>query len=86
MTLVGTTLTLWIDDSGAPERFVWEGRRFRVTDTPTPLDFEIGLLTHLAGAPNGWRLQGTDDNGESLMFDIAQLAAGREWHVTRTYR
>jgi len=86
MTLVGTSIALWTSERGVPERFVWEGERFRVTDTPTPLDFEIGLLTHFTVIPIGWRLQGTDERGESLMFDIAQVEAGREWHVVRTYR
>jgi hypothetical protein len=86
MMLVSATLTLWTSETGVPERFVWEGRRFRVSDTPTSLDFEIGLFTHLAALPVGWRLQGTDEDGESLMFDIAQMAPGHEWHVIRTYR
>ena len=63
-----------------------EGKRFRVTDTPTPLDFEIGLLTHFTVIPVGWRIQGTDESGDSLVFDIGQFAADRDWHVIRTYR
>lgn len=86
MMLVSATLTLWTSDAGVPERFVWEGRRFRVTDTPTPLEFELGLFTHLEGLPIGWRVQGTEEDGDSLMFDIAQFATGSAWHVIRTYR
>ncbi|HEX3678537.1 MAG TPA: hypothetical protein VHU90_02350 [Galbitalea sp.] len=86
MTLLDKVVTVWTSEQGVPERFVWEGERFRVTDTPTPLEFEIGLITHVSAIPVGWRLQGTDEHGESLMFDIGQLAASREWHVIRTYR
>jgi hypothetical protein len=86
MTLVATSVTLWTNEQGVPERFVWEGERFRVTDTPTPVEFEIGLLTHFTVGPIGWRLQGTNERGDSLMFDIGQFAAGHEWHVIRTYR
>jgi hypothetical protein len=86
MTLLDKAVTVWTSEHGVPERFVWEGERFRVTDTPTPLEFEIGLITHVSVVPIGWRLQGTDEHGESLMFDIGQFAAGREWHVIRTYR
>ena len=86
MTLVGTSITLWASERGVPERFVWEGKRFRVTDTPTPLEFEMGLLTHFTVVPMGWRMQGTDERGESLMFDIGQFTADRGWHVLRTYR
>ena len=86
MTLVSTPIVLWTGERGIPERFVWEGRRFRVTDTPTPLEFEIGLLTHFTVVPMGWRMQGTDEGGETLVFDIGQFAADRDWHVIRTYR
>ena len=86
MTLVGTSLTLWAGEHGVPERFVWEGKRYRVTDTPTPLEFEVGLITHLAGLPAGWRCQGTDESGESLIFDIARYSDAHEWHVVHTYR
>ena len=86
MTLVGTSITLWTSERGIPERFVWEGKRFRVTDTPTPLDFEIGLLTHFTVIPVGWRIQGTDESGDCLMFDIGRFAVDRDWHVLRTYR
>jgi hypothetical protein len=86
MTLLDKAVTVWTSAQGVPERFVWEGERFQVTDTPTPLEFEIGLITHVTAIPVGWRLQGTDEHGDSLMFDIGQFAGGREWHVIRTYR
>ena len=86
MTLVSTSLTVWTSEHDVPDRFVWKGTRYRVTDTPTPLDFEIELLTHIAAIPNGWRLQGTDEDGESVVFDLVQFGADPEWHVMHTYR
>jgi hypothetical protein len=86
MTLVGTSLTLWTGAQGVPERFVWEGRRYRVTDTPTPLEFELSVITHPVVIPTGWRCQGTDESGDSLIFDIARYSSADEWHVIRTYR
>jgi hypothetical protein len=85
MSLVGTTVTLWTDVHGVPEGFVWDGKRYRVTDTPTPLDFDLALITHLLAIPTGWRFQGTDESGDSLVFDIACYADAREWHVVRIY-
>jgi hypothetical protein len=85
MTMLGTSLTLWMSERDVPERFVCDGKRYRVTDTPTPLEFEIGLLTHVTVIPVGWRLQGTDETGDSLMFDIGRFSAGLDWHVIRTY-
>jgi hypothetical protein len=86
MTIVGTSLTLWTSERGVPERLVWEGKRYWVTDTPTPLEFDLGLVTHIANIPTGWRLQGTDEVGDSVMFDIGCFAEDRGWHVLHTYR
>ena len=85
MTLVSTTITVWTDVNGIPQRFVWEGARYRVTDTPTPLVFEPWQVTHPAAMPNGWRLQGTNGSGESLIFDLVERTAGSEWHALHTY-
>jgi hypothetical protein len=86
MTAVGQSVIVWTGKHGVPERFVWEGKRFRVSDTPTPLDFEIGLLTHMPSVPTGWRLQGTDESGDSLVFDIGRFADDRDWRILHTYR
>jgi hypothetical protein len=86
MTLVGTSLVLWRSLDGTPERFVVDGRRYRVTDNPTPLEFDTALITHLDAVPTGWRLQGTDEAGESLMFDIGRFGDDHDWQVLRTYR
>ena len=49
MAIVEGTVTVWTDASGAPERFVWEGTRYRVSDTPTPLDLDHPALTQTYG-------------------------------------
>lgn len=51
---------------------VWAGRRWRVTDLPTPL-----------WQPDGWRFQGTSEDGQSLVFDVVDAEDG--WHVHRSY-
>jgi hypothetical protein len=37
MPLVRESVEIWTSETGEPERLVWRARRFRVTDTPTPL-------------------------------------------------
>jgi hypothetical protein len=36
VTLLHAPVAVWLDGSGVPRRLVWEGRRYKVTDTPTP--------------------------------------------------
>lgn len=75
--------TLWMVDD-IPSRMVFAGRRWKVTDTPTRLRHSIW-----SGSPEsnnrlcGWRFQGTDDNGLSLVFDVFREEGG--WHVHRSY-
>jgi hypothetical protein len=85
MTLVAGTVTVWTGARGIPERFVWEGTRFRVSDTPTPLDFDYAAITHLPDMPLGWRFQGTDDDGRSRMFDVLYDDSRQEWQLLHTY-
>ncbi|AQY01622.1 hypothetical protein [Microbacterium foliorum] len=75
--------TLWLIND-IPARMVYAGRRWRVTDTPTrlrhsvwtaPLEPHTGLY--------GWRFQGTDEDGLSLVFDVYKGEDG--WHVHRCY-
>ena len=75
--------TIWMVDD-IPARMVFAGHRWTVTDTPTrprssvwgaPLDANHGL--------DAWRFQGTDDDGNSLVFDVFKSADG--WHVHRSY-
>ena len=86
MTLVAGAITVWVNPLGIQERFVWEGTRYRVTDAPTPLEFNIDAVTHIPVIPQGWRFQGTPDDGESLIFDVAFFDDHREWRVIHTYR
>lgn len=75
--------TLWMVDD-VPSRMVYAGRRWRVTDTPTRLRHSIW-----ASRPEshtglyGWRFQGTDESGVSLVFDVYRGEDG--WHVHRSY-
>jgi hypothetical protein len=67
-----------------PVKMVFAGRRWRVTDTPTRLRHSIWTapVKHHAGL-YGWRFQGTDDDGQSLVFDVFRGEDG--WHVHRSY-
>lgn len=86
MRLNGERLVVLAGANGSPERFVVDGMRYCVTDTPTPLEFDFEFITHLASIPVGWRLQGTSDDGDSLVFDLAYSAELAEWRVLNTYR
>jgi hypothetical protein len=84
-------LTVWTIN-GMPARLVWEGRRYRVNDTPTPLDaddiFELTwhpALTHPLPAWRGWRFQAVDDQHHALVFDVREGIDGGPWHLLRTY-
>lgn len=76
-------VTLWFTDD-IPVRMILAGRRWRVTDSPTrlqhvtwtaPLEAHHGL--------HGWRFQGTDEDGVSLVFDVYKAEDG--WHVHKSY-
>lgn len=82
MTLLhAVPVTVWCE-RGVPYGLVWEGRHYRVTDTPTRLEDEMSSLTHPLDL-TGWRFQGTDDDERSRMFDIA-LREG-VWELLRTF-
>jgi hypothetical protein len=86
MTAVGTTVTVWTGVRGIPERFVWDGRRYRVSDTPTALDFDYAAITHRPDhMPLGWRFQGTSDSGQTRMFDVLFDENRQEWQLLHTY-
>lgn len=76
-------MTLWMVND-VPARMVYAGKRWLITDTPTrlrhsvwtaPAESSLGLY--------GWRFQGTDDNGLSLIFDVYKAEDG--WHVHKAY-
>lgn len=87
MTLLHARVAVWFDGSGAPRRSVWDGRRYKVTDTATPLEAVLDeRVTHPpAGSLPGWRFQGTDDAGESRVFDIRYDRDGQCWTLLGAY-
>lgn len=75
--------TLWMADD-VPARMVYDGKRWRVTDTPTRIRREFWASpTTTDTSLSGWRFQGTDESGHSLVFDL--FKDGEGWHVDRTY-
>ena len=85
MTLIGATVTVWTGAQGIPEQFLWGGSRYRVTDTPTPLDVDYSAITHPGAMPLGWRFQGTSDSGDTRMFDVLYDTSRGEWQLLHTY-
>ena len=85
-TTIDAIATVWTDSAGIPTRLVWQGQRFTVSDTPTPLDLDLEAVTHLTTVPIGWRFQGTSAGGDSLVFDVFAFDRANEWRVIRTYR
>lgn len=75
--------TLWMVND-IPTRMVYAGRRWRVTDMPTRLRHSVWTapLEPHAGL-YGWRFQGTNEDGLSLVFDVYKGEGG--WHVHRCY-
>ena len=77
-------VAVWLVDA-VPARIVWRGRRFRVTDRPTPIRETTGTFgpTHPTERLVGWRFQGTCDD-ESLVFDVLGSAASG-WRLAAFY-
>ena len=72
-------------EDDVPVRMFYGGRRWRVSDTPTRLRGSIWSTS--VQSPRGlygWRFQGTDEAGESLVFDVFRAEGG--WHVHHAYR
>ncbi|HWH25135.1 MAG TPA: hypothetical protein VNT53_00615 [Pseudolysinimonas sp.] len=85
MTLTMDAAIVSVGADGTPTHLVWHAQRYRVSDMPTPLDFDLTAITHLAVVPVGWRFQGTDEDGHSLVFDVVSFDDGQQWRVVRTY-
>jgi hypothetical protein len=87
MSILNTpdTVTVWLEN-GIPDRLVWDGIRYFVTDTPTPIRGSIlhDLLTHPLEPLIGWRFQGTSETGESHVFDV-HGGARQEWRLVAVY-
>lgn len=77
-------VTLWMVDD-LPSRMVFAGRRWRVSDMPTRLRHSGWSVApgEARSGLYGWRFQGTDEDGLSLVFDVYRVEDG--WHVHRTY-
>jgi hypothetical protein len=69
-----------------PARMVYAGRRWRVSDVPTPLPRAASCApSTLPGSmsPPGWRFQATDERNVAFVFDVYSSSDG--WHVHRAY-
>jgi len=84
MTVIDSTVAVWTNENGVPERIVWHARRYRVSDQPTRLEPDFSLITHPIPI-DGWRFQGTADDGTSRVFDVLFSAARGQWQVIRVY-
>lgn len=80
------TVTIW-PPAGPPERFLWAGVRYHVTDTPTPLIEEeySDAITHPLTHTIGWRFQGTDGHGISRIFDVHRIPDRQEYELVAVY-
>ena len=82
-TVIEHPVTIWMTND-IPSRMVYAGQRWRVTDVPTRLRgsiWEVEPGHH--GSLYGWRFQGTNDAGESMVFDVFKAEDG--WHFHRAY-
>lgn len=80
-------VALWLDTAGRPERLVWLGERWRVNDSPTPLE-DLAYhpaITHppARASQPGWRFQAVAESGEVRVFDV-RLDRG-EWVILRVF-
>jgi len=82
MTGMRATQARMETEGGVPTALIHAGTRYRVSDTPTRLEEDMGSMTHPLPV-SGWRFQGTDRAGESHMFDV--ILRGEEWRVGRVY-
>jgi hypothetical protein len=86
MTTIRPAIMLRIGSLGVPNQLEWRGRKYQVTDTPTVLDWDWGLMTHPPkGLLVGWRFQGTDEDGDSRIFDVFFNDVRQEWEILRGY-
>lgn len=78
--LAAEPVTVWTE-RGKPVRVVWRGQRFRVSDVPTPIHEAAlhALITHPLERLVGCRFQGTNELGESHVFDVQIFSSGT-WH------
>lgn len=83
LRIVEQPVTLWMDND-VPARMVFAEKRWRVTDMPTRIRHSLWSAQLESPSPlYGWRFQGTDDAGDSYVFDVFKGEDG--WHVHHTY-
>jgi hypothetical protein len=87
MSILNTpdVVSVWLDE-GIPTGIEWDGIRYLVTDTPTPIRGSIlhELITHPLEPMLGWRFQGTNDAGGTHVFDVhVRLHGG--WELVAVY-
>jgi hypothetical protein len=86
MATIQSAILLQTSPLGLPEQLEWHGHIYRVTDTPTVLDRDWGLMTHPPkGLLIGWRFHGTDQDGDSRVFDVLFNDVRQEWELLRDY-
>lgn len=87
--------TVHMTAQGAPESFVWRGRRFDVVARPIPWIDRVPWWKTAARAPAGaaplvleqkmWQVQAAAaDDGEIRIFDLA-AGPGPQWPVTAIF-
>lgn len=81
-TATATEVTLWLVNE-APARMFYAGQRWTVTDVPTRLRDSVWSVTEESRGLYGWRFQGTNEAGESYVFDV--YGGEEHWHVHRSY-
>ena len=81
---MGDTIALELNEGGRPIELRWQDRSWAVTDTPTELDMDYVMMTHPLRGIFGWRFQGTDDRGESRIFDVRRLSPDH-WQLLHVY-
>lgn len=84
ITHTADTVTVWLDAADRPKRLIWRGDRYQVTDIPTPREDLVMGLMHPPSV-DGWRFQGTGDDGRSLVFDVRLNLSRQEWELLAVY-
>ena len=87
--MVATTaeaVVVELDNEHAPTAVHWRGLRYVVTDDPTLLEDLLAPAVMHPPTIVGWRVQGTNTAGESLVFDVRRSPAGGRWELLRVYR
>lgn len=75
--------TIWMVDD-IPAQMAFAEHRWRVSDTPTRLRDSIWSAPQESHRGlYGWRFQGTNEHGRSMVFDVFRDEDG--WHVHRSY-